>query len=489
MACRLARCGRPSHYLNQCWNVVDWTPGNKLQWNFNLNNFIHFIHSYIWKCRPENGSHFVSVSMCWSHYRQWNVSPGTQWCLTPRYTFLLWRSRSCYCPGTPMVSHPEVYLSLVVISILLLSRDPNGVSPRGIPFSCGDLDPVIVQGPQWCLTPRYTFLLWWSRSCYCPGTPMVSHPEVYLSLVVISILLLSRDPNGVSPRGIPFSCGDLDPVIVQGPQWCLTPRYTFLLWWSRSFYCPGTPMVSHPEVYLSLVVISILLLSRDPNGVSPRGIPFSCGDLDPVIVQGPQWCLTPRYTFLLWWSRSCYCPGTPMVSHPEVYLSLVAISILLLSRDSNGVSPRGIPFSCGDLDPVIVQGPQWCLTPRYTFLLWWSRSCYCPGTPMVSHPEVYLSLVAISILLLYSFILVYQTAQFILQPFLSPDKHCQLKRKVTNANTHTHIYIYMHKGIYTIISYLGMKSWDLHVCDRASTITQIDRVKKVIIDTTRYDFA
>ena len=29
-----------------------------------------------------------------------------------------------------------------------------------------------------------------------------------------------------------------------------------------------------------------------------------------------------------------------------------------------------------------------------------------------------------------------------------------------------------------IISYLGMKSWDLHVCDRASTITHVDCVKK-----------
>ena len=29
-----------------------------------------------------------------------------------------------------------------------------------------------------------------------------------------------------------------------------------------------------------------------------------------------------------------------------------------------------------------------------------------------------------------------------------------------------------------IISYLGMKSWDLQVCDRASTIADIDREKK-----------
>ena len=30
----------PSHYLNQCWNVVNWTLGNKLQWNFNRNSNI-----------------------------------------------------------------------------------------------------------------------------------------------------------------------------------------------------------------------------------------------------------------------------------------------------------------------------------------------------------------------------------------------------------------------------------------------------------------
>ena len=32
------------------------------------------------------------------------------------------------------------------------------------------------------------------------------------------------------------------------------------------------------------------------------------------------------------------------------------------------------------------------------------------------------------------------------------------------------------------ISYLGMKSWDLQVCDRASTITHVDREKKNIAD-------
>ena len=28
------------HYLNQCWNIVNWTLGNKLQWNLNWNWYI-----------------------------------------------------------------------------------------------------------------------------------------------------------------------------------------------------------------------------------------------------------------------------------------------------------------------------------------------------------------------------------------------------------------------------------------------------------------
>ena len=33
----------PSHYLNQCWVIANWTLRNKLQWNFNQNTQ-HFIH-------------------------------------------------------------------------------------------------------------------------------------------------------------------------------------------------------------------------------------------------------------------------------------------------------------------------------------------------------------------------------------------------------------------------------------------------------------
>ena len=31
---------KPSHYLNQYWNIVNWTLENKLQWNLNKNSYI-----------------------------------------------------------------------------------------------------------------------------------------------------------------------------------------------------------------------------------------------------------------------------------------------------------------------------------------------------------------------------------------------------------------------------------------------------------------
>ena len=30
----------PSHYLNQCWNIINWILGNKFQWNLNRNSYI-----------------------------------------------------------------------------------------------------------------------------------------------------------------------------------------------------------------------------------------------------------------------------------------------------------------------------------------------------------------------------------------------------------------------------------------------------------------
>ena len=41
----LVACSVPSHYPNQCWHIVNWTLGNKLQWNSNRNTKL-----LTWKC-------------------------------------------------------------------------------------------------------------------------------------------------------------------------------------------------------------------------------------------------------------------------------------------------------------------------------------------------------------------------------------------------------------------------------------------------------
>ena len=41
----------PSHYLNQCWLIVNWTPGSIIKWNLNRNSIIFIQENAIWKCR------------------------------------------------------------------------------------------------------------------------------------------------------------------------------------------------------------------------------------------------------------------------------------------------------------------------------------------------------------------------------------------------------------------------------------------------------
>ena len=36
----LVACSAPSHHLNQCWLIINWTPRNKVQWNLNWNSNI-----------------------------------------------------------------------------------------------------------------------------------------------------------------------------------------------------------------------------------------------------------------------------------------------------------------------------------------------------------------------------------------------------------------------------------------------------------------
>ena len=82
----------PSHYLKQCWNILNWTLGNKLQWNLNrnLNIFIqeNAFENVVWKMatilsRPQcvNFYHFYTSDVFYTdvYYFTFVVPKMYQW--------------------------------------------------------------------------------------------------------------------------------------------------------------------------------------------------------------------------------------------------------------------------------------------------------------------------------------------------------------------------------------------------------------------------
>ena len=80
MAWHLAK--GPSHYLNKCWNIVNWTLWNKLQWNLNQNEYIFFqanaFRNVVWKMAAIL-SQLQSVNWLkadWWHMVSWKTGSG-----------------------------------------------------------------------------------------------------------------------------------------------------------------------------------------------------------------------------------------------------------------------------------------------------------------------------------------------------------------------------------------------------------------------------
>ena len=100
----------PSHYLNQCWDIVNWIFRNKLQWNINRNQYIfiqenasenvvysmvsissrpQWVNQTLYKC----GQHFTGTS-CGKNFH-FESTHSIDW--VPR-----WRKRLCPCSN---ISH------------------------------------------------------------------------------------------------------------------------------------------------------------------------------------------------------------------------------------------------------------------------------------------------------------------------------------------------------------------------------------------------
>ena len=63
----------PGHYLNQCWNIVNWALGNKFQWNLNRNVYIFIQEMHLkilsgkWRpfCLCSSESHLDGLTAVW----------------------------------------------------------------------------------------------------------------------------------------------------------------------------------------------------------------------------------------------------------------------------------------------------------------------------------------------------------------------------------------------------------------------------------------
>ena len=62
--------------MNQCWNIINWTPRNKLQWNFNRNLYIFIqenpFENFVWKMaailsQPRRVNRMTRKSEVFSH--------------------------------------------------------------------------------------------------------------------------------------------------------------------------------------------------------------------------------------------------------------------------------------------------------------------------------------------------------------------------------------------------------------------------------------
>ena len=78
-------CSAPSHYLNQCWPIVNWTPRNKLQWQLHHRNTQLFVHENVFEnvvC--QSGGHFVQGKTSeWEHCKlrgsYWQAFTNAKW--------------------------------------------------------------------------------------------------------------------------------------------------------------------------------------------------------------------------------------------------------------------------------------------------------------------------------------------------------------------------------------------------------------------------
>ena len=127
----------PSHYLNQCWNIVNWILRNKLQWNFNRNSNI-FIQ--------ENALENVVCEMASILSRPQCVNPSHE---SKVLWLLCWDSKLWFSPNQTII-----FLFRIRNPLQYVSRETvwyvNSLWSREAIWQHGTMS-ILAQVMAWCL--------------------------------------------------------------------------------------------------------------------------------------------------------------------------------------------------------------------------------------------------------------------------------------------------------------------------------------------------
>ena len=126
----------PSHFINQCWNIVNWTLRNKLQWNFNRNSKIFIQENAIQNVvcemtsilsRPHCVNSAVPSSAGHTQHqrkppgRQWNVAVIFAWGMWAHVHWTVWNElikSSTFTTLYKSVNNPKYYIGRVHTKLL-----------------------------------------------------------------------------------------------------------------------------------------------------------------------------------------------------------------------------------------------------------------------------------------------------------------------------------------------------------------------------------
>ena len=138
--------------LKQCWNIVNWTPGNRIQWNLNRNSYIFIqenaLENVVWKMAA-----ILSRPQC--------VNFGHGWVITSHRKLLLLSHNQELSIKINRTSHPG---GPILVAITGTNHNQIGMLSFNSLWPSGTIWSTLAQVIAWWLTAPSHYL----NQCWLP---------------------------------------------------------------------------------------------------------------------------------------------------------------------------------------------------------------------------------------------------------------------------------------------------------------------------------